>query len=132
MRSTTLTGGLIAVLVVAACHKMTALSWNEMDAMRPGQVWVTYSDQTVQEVSGPKRFGDTLVGYIAGEFTEIPTAQIKQVTIREPARGKTVALVVAGTAAAVGLAAFMAGSGLFGSSVDCFDQPEHPDCLNGT
>jgi len=133
MRST-LTGGLIAlVLVGTACHKMTVLSWAELGAMRPGTVWVTYSDASVAEVSGPQIFGDTLVGYVSGEFTEIPTGQVQQVTMRESAKGKTIALVVASTAAAAGLAAFMAGSGVFGKShnTDCYDTPEADECVNG-
>ena len=130
MRSTWI-GGLVAVAVVGtACHKMTALSWNELDAMRPGQVWVTYSDETVAELSGPQRFGDTLVGYIGGAFTEIPTAQIKQVTMRESAKGKTIALVAASTAVAAGLAVWMAGAGEPSEKdmVDCNDVPDDPRC----
>ena len=117
-------------VVGTACHKMTALSWSELDAMRPGQVWVTYSDQTIAELSGPQRFGDTLVGYIAGEFTEIPTAQIKQVTMRESAKGKTIALVAASTAVAAGLAVWMAGAGEPSEKdqVDCNDVPDDPRC----
>lgn len=130
MRST-LISGLVAVAVVgAACHKMTALTWAELNAMKPGQVWVTYSDETVAEVSGPQVFGDTLVGYIGGEFTEIPTAQVKLVTMRESAKGKTIALVAASTAVAAGLAWWMAGAGdpSEKDQVDCNDVPDDPRC----
>ncbi len=127
----TLGGSLLAAVVASsACHSMTPLSWRELDGLRPSRVWVTQADQTTVEVSGPQMFGDTLVGYVNGEFKELPTADVQRVTMRRPARAKTIALVAASTAVAAGLAVWMSGLGPKppDDEVDCGLDPDHPDC----
>lgn len=122
---------LATALASTACHSMTPLSWRDLDGLRPSRVWVTQADQTTVEVSGPQVFGDTLVGYVNGEFKELPTADVQRVTIRQPARAKTIALIAASTAVAAGLAVWISNSGLFGdtSFIDCPDVPDDPRCL---
>jgi hypothetical protein len=91
---------------------------------------VTRADQSVVEVSGPQVFGDTLVGYVAGEFQELPTATVKRVVIRRPARARTIALIAASTAGAAVIAVFLAGVGDPNprDEVDCDYEPEDPRC----
>lgn len=130
MRSTAVGWLIAATLAGTACHRMTPLTWREIDGLRPSRVWVTRADQSVVEVSGPQVFGDTLVGYVNGEFQELPTAGVSRVMMRQPARGRTIALAAASTAVAAVVAVWIAGGGL-GSprdNIDCDYEPEHPDC----
>lgn len=126
----TLASGLIATMLSgAACHTMAPLTWDELGGLRPSSVWVTRADQTVVQVSGPQVFGDTLVGYVNGEFQELPTAEVTRVAMRRPARAKTIALIAASTAGATLLAVWISGLGPKpGAEVDCGLDPDHPDC----
>jgi hypothetical protein len=127
-----LTGGLLAVVVAGtACHSMTPLSWAELEGIRPSRVWITRSDQTVVEVSGPQVFGDTLVGYVNGEFQEMATADLRRAVMRRPARAKTIGVAVAGIAVTAGLMAMMAGGDRsinVPALPDCNDVPDDPYC----
>lgn len=129
-----LAGWLIATtLVGAACHTMAPLSWDEVGGLRPSRVWVTRADQSVVEVSGPQLFGDTLVGYVNGQFQELPTASLQQVVMRRAARGKTIALIAASTAGAAALIVVISGIGSNDDPrfyFDCDDDPLLPECQN--
>jgi len=113
-----------------ACHTMAPLSWDDVAGLRPSRVWITQSDQSVVEVSGPQVFGDTLVGYVNGAFLELPTADVKRVVVRRAARAKTVALIAAGAAGAAAIAVWMSGVGNPSErdNVDCDYEPEDPRC----
>ena len=130
MRSTLAAGLIATALVGTACHSMTPLSWREIGALRPSRVYVTHADKSVVEMSGPQVFGDTLVGYINGQFLEVPTAEIRRVAMKRPDRAKTIALAAGSTAAAVALAVWISSSGIFGAShgLDCPDVPDDPRC----
>lgn len=133
MRSTSI-GLLTAVTLAAtACHTMTPLTLKEINTLRPPHAWVTDSDESVFQIAGPQVYGDTIVGYVNGQFRELPNSTVKQVTVRRLARAKTIALIAAGTAAATGIAVWMAGSGIFGRDqyVDCMDVPDDPACQFG-
>jgi hypothetical protein len=130
MRSTTSVGLLIAAaLVGTACHTMAPMNWDEVAIQRPSTVWITRANETVQ-VSGPQVFNDTLVGYVNGAFEELPISDVTTVAVRRPARGKTIALVAASTAAATALAVWIANGGSFGDNtfIDCPDTPDDPRC----
>jgi len=87
------------MLSSAACHTMRPVTLDELGALRPASVLVTRGDQSVVVVSGPRTFGDTLVGYVDGEFEEMPAADLKQIRMKQRARGKTAALLAAGWSA---------------------------------
>lgn len=132
MRSKSLGVLCATALTATACHTMKPLTWSEVEGMRPSRVWVTQEDRTIVEVSGPQLFGDTLVGYVAGEFRELPTSSVQQVTMRRPARGKTIALIAASTGVAVGIGVWISGIGdpLPRQFLDCADTPDDPECQN--
>lgn len=126
---------LCAAVAVAGCHKLTTLTFDDVDRLRPSRVWITDQSQSVMEVSGPQIFNDTLVGYINGEFQELAAADVSKLVMRQPARAKTIALAAAGT---VGLAAFVwmiAGGENYvnpAQFVDCDDDPLLPECQGQT
>lgn len=132
MRSQQVAWVALAALTAWACHTMAPLTLEDVQLQRPARVWVT-QDQSTMEVSGPQVFNDTLVGYVNGEYQELPAASLSKVVTKRPARAKTIGLAAAGT---VGLAAFIwaiAGTEKYtnpkqSSGTDCDDDPEHPDC----
>lgn len=132
MKRSTFAGWLIAtVLTGTACHTMARLTWEDVAGLRPSRVWITQADQSVVELSGPQLFGDTLVGYVRGEFLELPTGDVQRVMMRRPALAKTIALAVASTAAATAVAVWMSGLGpkpKEDDPVDCGLDPDNPAC----
>jgi hypothetical protein len=117
----------------AACHKLTPLDQDDILAREPSRIWITHVDNSLvmTEVSGPRIFNDTLVGYMNGEFSEIPVSELKSMVIREPARGRTILLAAAGTVGVAGLVWLVSGGGNSDNKrfyFDCDDDPELPEC----
>jgi hypothetical protein len=132
MRSKSVCYLIAATLVASGCHTMKSLTWSELEGLRPNRAWVTHEDERVSEVSGPQVYGDTLVGYMDGAFREVPTASIKQVVVKRPARAKTIGLIAAGTAVATAVGVWISGLGEKDpmDDVNCndYDPGEHPLC----
>lgn len=118
----------IAALTSLGCYTMAPLSWEDITNQRPARVWVTQADRSRIVVNGPQVFGDTLVGYIAGTFQELPTADIAQVVIKRAAKGRTMALIAASIAGAAALGVFISGIGDRGNETDCNEFPDEPEC----
>lgn len=131
MRSRNMASAVSAAVLISACHTMAPLTLEEIATLRPSRVWVTDHQQSVVEVSGPVVFNDTLVGYVNGEFQELPASGLAKVVMKRPARARTIALATAG---AVGLGAFVwmiaAGEKYVNPAqfVDCDDDPLLPEC----
>ena len=120
---------LLAALASAACHTMRPVTFDQLNAIKPAQAWVTGGDQKVILVSGPQLLGDTLVGYVNGKYEEMPTAQFKQVRVQRPATAKTALLVAALTVGFGAFAYVLAGGGATDKSDDsCTERPESPMC----
>lgn len=130
MRSRTIGWLIAATLVTPACHKMVPLTWTELQTLRPARVYVTQDDRSVVELTGAQVFGDTVVGYVAGEFRELPTASLQRVTMRRPDRAKTIALVAASIGVAAGVGILISGLGDPSATqfLDCADVPDDPRC----
>ena len=117
--------GLLALATLASsCHTMASVTWEDISLQRPARVWVTRDDRSIVEVNGPQVCGDTLVGYIGGEFQELPTAQIQRVTVKRSAKGKTMALVAASIAGAAALGVVISSIGDPGFDTDCNEFPD--------
>ena len=125
---TTMVGCLTAItLATAACHTLRPITLAELNAAKPGAVWVTRADQSVVVVEGPQLIGDTLVGYVQGEFEEMPTANLQKFVTKKRDKAKTTALIIGTTVGIAGAAMMMTSSGLFGNPADledCEDDPE--------
>ena len=128
MRKTFEKAIMVAVLATAACHTMVPLTFDEVGSMRPGTVYLTREDATMLELTGPQVFGDTLVGYSAGTFYELDRKEISRVTMKQSAKGKTIALVAAGIAGAAAIGVVISGLGDDSPLYDCNDTPEIPEC----
>ena len=71
---------------------------------QPRTVWLTRTNKSVVKVDGPRMLGDTVIGSVGGDYTEIPLTDVTRVAAVEPAKGKTIAAAALGgvvTAAAL-------------------------------
>lgn len=121
---------LLAALGSAACKTMKSVELNQLVALKPDRVWVTEGDQSVVVVDGPINVvGDTLVGYVAGKYEEMPVSAIKTMVVQRPATSRTILLVAA---IAVGFGGFtyaITGAGgnttvITAPAGDCDKHPE--------
>jgi hypothetical protein len=118
------------VLSSVACHTTKTISVDMAPANNP--VWLTLSDQSVEVVYGPKIFGTKLVGFVSGKYHEFPLTLISEVHVREPARGRTMALAALGMAGFAAILYAVAGNLHSGSDTHitdvCDEDPENPIC----
>ena len=116
----------IVILSVPACKTMRTSSMTSVGTAH--RAWVTLPNQTVVEVSGPKVINDTLVGYVGGEFKEIPATDVKQIRVKEWNRGKTALVSVLGLTAFGAAAYAITSSGKsgkeMGENVTCVENPD--------
>ena len=95
---------ILAVLSTAACHTLKPVSIDQARASH--RVWLTLSDRSVVVVDGPQIYGDKVVGFVNGKYVELVAADLKQVQVRESARGRTAAVVAASVLVVGGFAAW--------------------------
>lgn len=126
--------GICALLIAfsaAGCYTMRPVTFGELGTARPGAVWITKADESVIVVETPRVFGDTLVGYINGEFQELPNTGMTGFKVRRMAGAKTAGLVGA-TALGVGVfVVLVTGTEKYidpASLLDCDDDPDQPGC----
>lgn len=131
-----LTAGILVVAMAlsgTACYTMRTVTFGELGTARPGAVWITKADESVIVVETPRVFGDTLVGYINGEFQELPNTDMTGFKVKRMAGAKTAGLIGA-SAAAVGVFVVMVtGTGNFfdpQTNLDCEDDPNQVGCPN--
>ena len=126
---------LVAALASAACRTMRPVSLEELNALKPDLVWVTDAHHSAVVMFEPQVVGDTLEGYVNGKYAHLPSAGLKQVTVRGPAHARTVLLAVGITAGLGGLLLAVSGSGqshiptaTSGAPGDCQKHPDEPIC----
>jgi hypothetical protein len=129
--------GLVLVALAApgvACHHMAAVDApvEYIDGAKPSRIWVTRPSGETFIVEGPQLFGDTLVGYVNGEYRELEFRSTDEIVVRKPARARTALAVAGGIAGVVGFAYLISGSGSAGDNrrfnQDCDDDPDQPGC----
>ncbi len=77
---------------------------------RPGHIWVRTIDET-WVVEAPRLIGDTLVGFVDGEYREFLPGAVREVRVREPAPRRTVFLTAGMIAVGAFLIATLASTG---------------------
>lgn len=122
---------LVVALSSAACHTIKPVTMNELNAIKPEQAWITESDHSIVLITGPQVVGDTLVGYVEGQYQEIPKSQFSELRVQKNATSRTVLLV---SAIAVGFGGMVyamtgSGSGGKGQSDTCDKHPDYPECV---
>jgi hypothetical protein len=105
---------LLILVTVTGCSTMqpVARPTEFFRSRKPKTVWITQeSANTMVAVNAPQLVGDSLVGFIEGEYVEIPMKQVQGIQARQYARGRTVGFILGVTAAAIAGLLLM-GSGL--------------------
>jgi hypothetical protein len=124
---------LLAALTSTACRTMKPVSLEQLNVLKPDRVWVTDADRPVVVVSGPHVVGDTLVGFVNGNYEQLPNAGLKRVTAQTLAPTRT-ALLAVGLATALGAAVLLkiaddrVPQSLAIPPGDCDKHPTDPAC----
>ena len=97
---------LVGAVLTSACHSMRTVTPADIGSARSlDRIWVTQSDRTVIQVAAPEVRGDTLIGFVDGNYREMPLSQTVALQVRERDTGRTAVLV--GGATGVTLAAII-------------------------
>ena len=83
---------------------------------KPRSVWLTKTNRSVVRVDGPRMVGDTVVGSVSGEYTEIPLSDVTHASAIQSDKGKTILAAVLGGGVTVAAAAVIFSHGGTGSS----------------
>jgi len=111
-----------------ACHKyvLVPTPLDFIANQRPPEILVTRHDGTRYSMSGPQVFGDTVVGYVNGQYQEIKFTNEGQVRVRQNARAQTAMLLGMGVLGVAGMVYLVTGAlkGDAGKELtDCDDDP---------
>jgi hypothetical protein len=101
---------------------------NYVTGTEPGSIWLARSDHTVVRVDGPRMFGDTVVGMVDGQYTEIPLTDVTQLMARRADKGRTIALAVAGGAVTAGVVAAILTTTGTSAAIPFQCDPSKDDC----
>ena len=111
----------VMILAAVSCTTVGPVSSPQsyIASKQPRTVWLTKANKSVVKVDGPRMLGDTVIGSVNGDYTEIPLTDVTRVAAIEPAKGKTIAAVALGgavTAAALVVIFSHSGSGSNGTN----------------
>ncbi|MGH7607585.1 MAG: hypothetical protein ACREME_09610 [Gemmatimonadales bacterium] len=115
-------GGLLLSMVACTTLRPVSDYQTYVSTARPHRVWVTPRDAAPLLLDGPRLIQDTLVGFVDGRYREFAPADVQQVQVRTPARGRTAFLV--GAAVVLGAVALSVLSG--GGPDTYIPSPEDP------
>lgn len=96
-----------------------------LSTTRPTQVWVRTDQRTVM-LEGPRLLGDTLVGFVDGEYREFLPGEVRGVDVRKPARGRTALLVSGMVIVGAFLIGALASTGPASAQPTPEDDPTNP------
>ena len=102
----------VLLLMMAACSSMQPVAQPRafLESNRPAVVWLSKSsEQTMVALSAPQLVGDSVVGFVEGEYSEIALSQIRSMQARQYSRGRTTAFVVGAAALTTTLFFVLAG-----------------------
>ena len=102
MRNTSKVGFALGLLVLAAaCTTVGPITSpaSYIASKQPRSVWLTKHNRSVVKVDGPRMLGDTVIGSVNGEYTEIPLSEVTRAAAIQNSKGKTVAAAALGAAA---------------------------------
>jgi len=91
------------LLAIAGCTTVASVKnpGTYVAAKQPRTVWLTKTDQSIVRMNGPRMVGDTVVGSVNGQYTEIPMADVSSMRAIVPDETKTIAVAAVGGAATV-------------------------------
>jgi hypothetical protein len=112
----------VAALVVAlaACHKMETMPAEKLNSTVIDRVWVTQNDHTTFVLHAPRLMGDTLQGFVDGQYRELLLDQTQVIKRRTPAPARTAILGVTLGVAALSGFVYMANRNYVGDGQTCY------------
>jgi hypothetical protein len=105
--------GAILVSALAQCTTVAPIQSpaKYIAGNKPRTVWLTKSNHSVVRVDGPRMVGDTVVGAVSGEYTEIPLTDVTRASAIQADKGKTILAAVLGGGATIAAAAVIFSHG---------------------
>jgi hypothetical protein len=115
---------------LSACFTMRPVATPQefIPSARPDRIWVTRADNSRLVIEGPRLLGDTLVGWVRGQYQEILLPQTRWMSVRQPAPRRTALLVAGATVVGASLLYFLASNGP-SSSMTGGEDPSNPSSL---
>ncbi|HUL49958.1 MAG TPA: hypothetical protein VLT79_08100 [Gemmatimonadales bacterium] len=94
----------LVLLGAAACTSVGPVDHpgSYIVSKQPRTIWLTKSNRSVIKVDGPRMLGDTVIGSVGGEYTEIPLTEVTRASVQQQDKGKTIAAAALGGAAVAG------------------------------
>ena len=98
-------GGTVAagsvLCTLAACTTVATVKnpGTYVASKQPRTVWLTKTDHSIVRMNGPRMVGDTVVGAVNGQYTEVAMTDVTGVQAIVPDQTKTIAVAAAGGAA---------------------------------
>lgn len=91
-RSVRVLAGILVTTGVAACTTVASIQspGKYIAGNKPRSVWLTKANKSVVRVDGPRMVGDTVVGAVSGEYTEIPLSEVTRASAIQADKAKTV------------------------------------------
>lgn len=97
---------------------------------QPRTVWLTKHNRAVVRVDGPRMLGDTVIGSVGGEYTEVPLSEVTRVAAVQSSKGKTIAAALLGGGVTAGALVYIFSHG--GSGAPCNPCPHDTLTLSVT
>lgn len=120
--------GMIAPLSACFTMRPVATPQEFIPSARPDRIWVTRTDNSRLMIEGPRLIGDTLVGWVRGQYQEILLPQTRWMSVRQPAPKRTAFLIAGSVVIGAGLLYVLAGKGL-GGGPSTGEDPSNPSSL---
>jgi hypothetical protein len=132
-----LAGPVAAILLLfTACMSLEPLPPGQLNsADLPARIWVTDAAHANVPLDAPLLIGDTLAGFVRGEFREWQLQQTKSIKSRQVAPGRTAALAAVTGAVTLGAFLYLESRKDVGSAQVCLNtldqrpQPFTPCCV---
>ena len=100
------------LVLVTACSSMQPVAQPRefLQSRQPSVVWLSQeSQQTMVSVDAPRLIGDSIVGFVEGEYVEIPITSVRGMQARQYSRGRTAAFIVGLVGVAVAMLVVVSG-----------------------
>ncbi len=111
--------------MMTACTSMQPVAQPRefMTSRQPAVVWLAKSSEPNMFVlDAPKLMGDSIVGFVEGEYMEIALGQVRAMQAKQYSRGRTTAFVVGAAALVAG--AFLVIKGGGGAGIDMNEEDD--------
>jgi hypothetical protein len=99
---------------------MKPIEPTQLTSTSVSRIWVTESDRTTVVLDAPRIDGDTLAGFVDGQYREMLLSETQGIKALAPAPGKTAAVGVAVGVAALSLFVYLANRSYVGDGQTCY------------